>query len=288
MLTCKPFKKLRQWGERQIESSQKLARSLQGFPRDSLSGTALSGSANDQREPGTCCSWTTSSGYFRWTSGASADLFSLNFWFFQCFFCFCPCSPLFPLSSPLSLSRTLRVYVQVFRVSIENVPLCTSNTSTCIETRERGAGTHGDVLNRHTTTTTTTTHTSAHNNTQHATQQQHHTTPQTVSRFFLIVFLYCFSLCCFFFLFLCFELRILFFFSFHVEIIFQFLTNFHVLSCFFLFSFLFQFLSFPFLSLPYFLDCFPLSFFNLFQKNIHSCFSFQVFHSLFSQSSSLC
>ena len=35
------------------------------------------------------------------------------------------------------------------RVSIQNVPVCTGTTRTCFNTRTRGAGTHGDVLNVH-------------------------------------------------------------------------------------------------------------------------------------------
>ena len=35
------------------------------------------------------------------------------------------------------------------RVSIQNVPVCTGTTRTCFNTRARGAGTHGDVLNVH-------------------------------------------------------------------------------------------------------------------------------------------
>ena len=44
-----------------------------------------------------------------------------------------------------------RVYVQnSLRVSIQNVPVCTGTTRTCVSTCARGAGTHGDVLNVHT------------------------------------------------------------------------------------------------------------------------------------------
>ena len=35
------------------------------------------------------------------------------------------------------------------RVYVENVPVCTSTTRTCVTTCGRGAGTHGDVLNLH-------------------------------------------------------------------------------------------------------------------------------------------
>ena len=42
-----------------------------------------------------------------------------------------------------------RVYVQnALRVLIQNVPVCTGTTRTCL--CARGAGTHGDVLNQHT------------------------------------------------------------------------------------------------------------------------------------------
>ena len=33
---------------------------------------------------------------------------------------------------------------------IQNVPVCTGTTRTCVTTCARGAGTHGDVLNLHT------------------------------------------------------------------------------------------------------------------------------------------
>ena len=33
---------------------------------------------------------------------------------------------------------------------VQNVPVCVGNTSTCVTTCGRGAGTHGDVLNLHT------------------------------------------------------------------------------------------------------------------------------------------
>ena len=35
------------------------------------------------------------------------------------------------------------------RVYIQNVPVCTGTTRTCVSTCARGAGTHGDVLNVH-------------------------------------------------------------------------------------------------------------------------------------------
>ena len=39
-----------------------------------------------------------------------------------------------------------------FRVYIQNVPVYAGTTRTCVETCARGAGTHGDVLNRQTET----------------------------------------------------------------------------------------------------------------------------------------
>ena len=39
--------------------------------------------------------------------------------------------------------KNLRVYIQ-------NVPVCTGTTRTCVTTCGRGVGTHGDVLNLHT------------------------------------------------------------------------------------------------------------------------------------------
>ena len=45
--------------------------------------------------------------------------------------------------SPCVRSKRLRVLVQ-------NVPVCTGTTRTCVTTCGRGAGTHGDVLNLHT------------------------------------------------------------------------------------------------------------------------------------------
>ena len=36
------------------------------------------------------------------------------------------------------------------RVYVQNVPVCTGTTRTCVTTCGRGAGTHGDVLNLHT------------------------------------------------------------------------------------------------------------------------------------------
>ena len=43
-----------------------------------------------------------------------------------------------------------RVWIQKrLRVYIQNVPVCTCTTRTCVETCARGAGTHGDVLNVH-------------------------------------------------------------------------------------------------------------------------------------------
>ena len=36
------------------------------------------------------------------------------------------------------------------RVQVQNVPVCTGTTRTCVTTCARGAGTHGDVLNLHT------------------------------------------------------------------------------------------------------------------------------------------
>ena len=69
-----------------------------------------------------------------------------------------PPNPL-PLSSPPS------------RVSV-----CTSTTRTCVSTCARGAGTHGDVLDRHVPHTTHPTafqDTTQHNMTHHTTPQQH-------------------------------------------------------------------------------------------------------------------
>ena len=44
-----------------------------------------------------------------------------------------------------------RVYVQKrLRVYVQNVPVCTGTTRTCVTTCGRGAGTYGDVLNLHT------------------------------------------------------------------------------------------------------------------------------------------
>ena len=44
-----------------------------------------------------------------------------------------------------------RVYVQKrLPVYVQNVPVCTGTTRTCVTTCGRGAGTHGDVLNLHT------------------------------------------------------------------------------------------------------------------------------------------
>ena len=46
-----------------------------------------------------------------------------------------------------------RVWIQKRpRVYIQNVPVCTGTTRTCVSTCARGAGTHGDVLNVHTGT----------------------------------------------------------------------------------------------------------------------------------------
>ena len=46
-------------------------------------------------------------------------------------------------NSPCIRQKRLRVYIQ-------NVPVCTGTTRTCVSTCARGAGTHGDVLNGHT------------------------------------------------------------------------------------------------------------------------------------------
>ena len=47
--------------------------------------------------------------------------------------------------------KKTRVWVQKrHRVYVQNVPLYTSTTRTCVSTCARGAGTHGDVLNVHT------------------------------------------------------------------------------------------------------------------------------------------
>ena len=40
--------------------------------------------------------------------------------------------------------------LKIPRVYVQNVPVCTGNTSTCVNTCGCGAGTHGDVLNGHT------------------------------------------------------------------------------------------------------------------------------------------
>ena len=79
----------------------------------------------------------------------------------------------------VSISKRARVYVQ-------NVPVCTGTTRTCVSTCARGAGTHGDVLNVHTGTfwmdtrgfqratqhTQHTHHNTRHNNT--TTRPHHH------------------------------------------------------------------------------------------------------------------
>ena len=73
-----------------------------------------------------------------------------------------------------------RVYVQnAPRVSIHNVPVCTDTTRTCVSTCARGAGTHGDVLNRdtefpacHTTPNTHTLHDHNRNHRPHHRQRK--------------------------------------------------------------------------------------------------------------------
>ena len=65
-----------------------------------------------------------------------------------------------PPCQPCVHSKRARVYVQ-------NVPVCTGTTRTCVSTCARGAGTHGDVLSGHT---------GFHGATQHI---PHHTTDRT-------------------------------------------------------------------------------------------------------------
>ena len=90
------------------------------------------------------------------------------------------------------------------RVYVQNVPVCTGITRTCVSTCGRGAGIHGDVLNvhteacciytrgvfsvphhtTHTTTTITATITATHNNdndTQQPPRQRHTTTTTTTT-----------------------------------------------------------------------------------------------------------
>ena len=73
------------------------------------------------------------------------------------------------------------------RVYVQNLPVCTGTTRTCVETCARGAGTHGDVLSGHTefrsvshtnTHTHILTHTTHTQDTREASQQhtQHNTT----------------------------------------------------------------------------------------------------------------
>ena len=66
------------------------------------------------------------------------------------------------------------------RVYVQNLPVCTGTTLTCVETCARGAGTHGDVLSGHTefrsvshTNTHINTH-NTHNTTQHITTTTPH------------------------------------------------------------------------------------------------------------------
>ena len=72
------------------------------------------------------------------------------------------------------------------RVYIQNVPVCTGTTRTCVSTCARGAGTHGDILNAHTGTFWTDTlgfsacHTThrTENTTTETTPTTHNNTPQ--------------------------------------------------------------------------------------------------------------
>ena len=46
--------------------------------------------------------------------------------------------------------KTCVLVQKCHRVYVQNVPVCAGTTRTCVETCTRGAGTHGDVLNRDT------------------------------------------------------------------------------------------------------------------------------------------
>ena len=73
-------------------------------------------------------------------------------------------------SPPCVHSKRARVYVQ-------NVPVCTGTTRTCVSTCARGVGTYGEVLNLHTGTFSVDTR-GFHGATQHTPRRTHTHTPQ--------------------------------------------------------------------------------------------------------------
>ena len=130
---------------------------LSSFPQDSWSG-ALSGSANDQRRSGTCCSRLALKHSMVRSSGCSADLrlqvlsrFLFNFVFVKGSFVSVFSFPLLP--SPPSRSHVPKTVCRS-----QHASACTFKTSPCVLAPRflvvfscgPVAGTHGDVLNAHT------------------------------------------------------------------------------------------------------------------------------------------
>ena len=63
----------------------------------------------------------------------------------------CVCVCVFVCCGTLKKRGKPRVWIQKrLRVYIQNVPVSTGTTRTCVSTCARGAGTHGDALNVHT------------------------------------------------------------------------------------------------------------------------------------------
>ena len=157
---CHQFVVHRQRSGKQTEQSKKHACSNESVHRDSWSGTALSGSANDQMESGTCCSRPVlkhSLGEIKWFAPGESPVQVLTPSLSHCFsafFCFCPCSPFSP-SSPCSSLLPLGL----------TPPCVEPNTPPCVDSKRprvygqnahmyktcgRVSDTHGDALNRHT------------------------------------------------------------------------------------------------------------------------------------------
>ena len=73
----------------------------------------------------------------------------VSLWSWCCWWSWCVCVCLCVLRHAEKTWKN-RVWIQKrLRVYIQNVPVCTGTTHTCVSTCARGAGTHGDVLNVH-------------------------------------------------------------------------------------------------------------------------------------------
>ena len=79
------------------------------------------------------------------------SLWSWCCWWSWCVWCVCVCVFVCVLRhAEKTKKKPVFGIKKRLRVHIQNVPVCTGTTRTCVSTFTRGAGTHGDVLNVHT------------------------------------------------------------------------------------------------------------------------------------------